>query len=130
MLDFEPSQFALLQQMITTVEPYDKLWHTVLKFTVDYDVWFYGPFKNLDADAVCEEVENMWRTLYKLAKTFFDNPGAKRIAEMIRVKVEKFKYYVPLLQSICNKGLQQRHWDMVISFIRINSLDLFESTFR
>lgn len=99
--------------MVATVDPYDKLWHTVLNFTVMYDEWFYGPFADLDADGVAEEVETMWRTLYKLAKVFFDNPGAKRIAEMIRVKVEKFKYFVPLLQSVCNKGLRQRHWDRV-----------------
>lgn len=99
--------------MLATVEPYDRLWHTVLTFSVEYDKWYYGPFKGLDADTVYEEVETMWRNLYKLAKVFYDNPGAKRIAEMVRVKVEKFRYYVPLLQSICNKGLQKRHWDMV-----------------
>jgi len=59
----------------------------------------------------------MWRTLYKLAKTLNDNPGAKRIAEMVRAKVEKFRQFLPVLQTVCNKGLQKRHWDKVcISF--------------
>lgn len=73
-----------------------------------------------------EEVEAMWRTLYKLSKTLHDNPGAKRIAEMVRAKVEKFKQFLPVLQTVCNKGLQKRHWGMVItalkeSFILINT---------
>lgn len=58
-------------------------------------------------------MENIWRTLYKLAKTLSDNPGAKRIAEMVRAKVEKFKQFLTVLQTVCNKGLQKRHWDMV-----------------
>lgn len=74
---------------------------------------YYGPFAGLDADEVTDYVENVWRTLYKLAKTLSDNPGAKRIAEMVRAKVEKFRQFLPVLQTVCNKGLQKRHWDMV-----------------
>lgn len=55
----------------------------------------------------------MWKTLYKLAKTLFDVPGSKRIAEMVRAKVEKFKQFVPVLQTICNPGIQDRHWQQV-----------------
>lgn len=100
--------------MIQTVEPFDRLWHTSLAFHEKYDIWYYGPFKVLDADEVKDEVENMWRTLYKLSKTFHDNPGAKRIADMVRAKVEKFRQFVPVLQAICNKGLRERHWQWVI----------------
>jgi dynein heavy chain len=73
----------------------------------------------LDADDVKDEVDNMWQTLYKLAKILYDIPGAKRVAEMIRAKVEKFRQYMPLLQVICNKGLQARHWQQVIWNSRI-----------
>lgn len=102
-----------LTQMLSTIDPYDKLWHTVLHFHEMYDEWYYGPFADLDADEVREEVESMWRVLYKLAKTFQDNPGAKRIAETVRAKVEKFRHFLPVLQTVCNKGLQPRHWNRV-----------------
>lgn len=113
LLDIDPSPFMNLQQMLTTVDPYDKLWHTVYNFHESYDKWYYGPFAELDADQVKEEVEGMWRVLYKLAKAFFDNPGAKRIAETVRAKVEKFRQFLPVLQTVCNKGLQTRHWSTV-----------------
>lgn len=74
---------------------------------------YYGSFKGLDADEVTEYTDNVWRTLYKLLKLLSDNPGAKRIAEMSKAKVEKFKQFVPVLQCICNRGLQKRHWDKV-----------------
>jgi dynein heavy chain len=79
----------------------------------------------LDADYVKDEVDDMWQTLYKLAKILYDIPGAKRVAEMIRAKVEKFRQYIPLLQVICNKGLQERHWQQVSWDTRISYRGLF-----
>jgi dynein heavy chain len=75
---------------------------------------FLGPFLILNADEVKAEADNMWQTLHKLAKTLSDIPGAKRVAEMVSAKVEKFRQCVPLLQVLCNKGLQERHWQEVI----------------
>lgn len=75
---------------------------------------FLGSFLILNADEVKDEVDNMWHTLHKLAKILYDIPGAKRISDMVRAKVEKFRQYVPLLQVICNKGLRERHWQQVI----------------
>lgn len=73
----------------------------------------------MDADEIIEEVDGMWRILYKLSKTFHDNPGAKRIAEMVRAKIEKFRQFNVVLQTICNKGLQKRHWDLVCNLKRL-----------
>ncbi|KAL1497384.1 hypothetical protein ABEB36_008364 [Hypothenemus hampei] len=117
LLDIDPSPFMNLAKMLILVEPYDKLWHSVLEFHENYDLWYYGPFADLDAEEITEYVDNMWRTLYKLAKTLSDNPGAKRIAEMVRGKVEKFKQFLPVLQTVCNKGLQKRHWDKISEII-------------
>lgn len=72
-----------------------------------------GPFQGIDAEAVKESVENMWRTLYKLSRTFSDVPGSRRIAELVRGKIDKFKQFLPVLQAICNPGLQDRHWQLV-----------------
>lgn len=113
LLDLEVSPFTAIYKMLNVVDVYDKLWHTVCEFSANYDLWYYGPFYDLNADEITDYVENVWRTLYKLAKTLHDNPGAKRIAEMVRAKVEKFRQFLPVLQTVCNKGLQPRHWEKV-----------------
>ncbi|KAH1026251.1 hypothetical protein HUJ05_010798 [Dendroctonus ponderosae] len=128
LLDIDPSPFMNLAKMLTVVDPYDKLWHSVLEFHENYEAWYYGPFAGLDADEITEYVDNMWRTLYKLAKTLSDNPGAKRIAEMVRAKVEKFRQFLPVLQTVCNKGLQQRHWDKIGEIVGAPVLITAEST--
>nr|CAD7402964.1 unnamed protein product [Timema poppensis] len=78
-----------------------------------------GSFMVLDADEVKDEVEGMFRTLYKLAKTLYDIPGSKRVAEMVRAKVEKFRHFIPVLQIVCNKGLQDRHWKQMSKVVGI-----------
>ena len=72
-----------------------------------------GPFKDLDAEQVEEEVGNMWRTMHKLSRTLADNPSPKRSAEITKGKLDKFKAHLPLLQTFCNPGIRDRHWKLV-----------------
>lgn len=39
-----------------------------------------GPFGDVDPDTVEADVGNMWRALYKLEKTFSENPLPKEMA--------------------------------------------------
>jgi len=73
-----------------------------------------GPFHDLNAIEIKEIVDNMWKTLYKLARTLQDYPGSKRVAEIVRGKVDNFKKYLPVLETICNPGIHDRHWAEVI----------------
>ena len=42
LLEFEETQFPLLQTMFQTIDPYDKLWNTALNFTVKNEDWTHG----------------------------------------------------------------------------------------
>ena len=119
LLDLELSPYITLPGMSSTVETFDRLWHTVLNFHKNYEKWYYGPFQGLDAEEVREETENTWRTLYKLSRVLSDVAGARRIAEMVRGKVEKFKQFIPVLDTICNPGLQPRHWEQISKIVGV-----------
>ncbi|XP_029041052.2 dynein axonemal heavy chain 3-like isoform X1 [Osmia bicornis bicornis] len=120
LLDMELSPYLTLPAMSAIVNTLDTLWHTVYNFHVHYDKWFNGPFLGLDADVIQEETDNTWRTLYKLARLLTDIPGARRVTEMVRGKVEKFKQFVPLLLIICTPGLQHRHWEQMSHLVNID----------
>ena len=113
LLDLEVSPYLNLPTMSSTVNTFDQLWHTVLDFHRNYDRWMYGPFRDLDADDVREQTDATWKILYKLSRALTDLPAPRRIAEMARGKVDKFKQFLPLLESICNPGLQPRHWEKI-----------------
>ncbi|XP_028395151.1 dynein heavy chain 3, axonemal-like isoform X1 [Dendronephthya gigantea] len=117
LLEWEPSQFPVLQEMIAYKEPYDKLWRTAFNFHNKHEHWLNGPFSEVNAEEVEEEVSGMWRTMYKLTKSFSDVPGPKRIADSVKTKIDKFKAHLPLLQTICNPGIRDRHWDLMSDIV-------------
>ncbi|KYN33583.1 Dynein heavy chain 3, axonemal [Trachymyrmex septentrionalis] len=119
LLDMDLSPYMELPTMSSTVETFDKLWHTVLEFHQNYDKWFYGSFVGLDAEQIREDTENTWRTLYKLSRVLTEVPGARRVAEMVRGKVEKFRQFIPVLQIICTPGLQARHWEAISKIVDV-----------
>ncbi|CAH0719658.1 unnamed protein product, partial [Brenthis ino] len=117
LLEQEASVYFSLQSMLAGVEPFHKLWHTAYDFYDGYDKWYHGPFHGLDAEQISEDVEAWWKLLYKLGKQLFEFPGAKRIADMVRNKVEKFKVLLPVLCAICNKGMRERHWARISALV-------------
>ena len=74
---------------------------------------FQGPFTDINSEEVEEEIGSMYRTVFKLTKTFSDAPGPRRVADSFKSKIDKFKVHIPLLQIICNPGLRERHWEQV-----------------
>ncbi|KAG6455707.1 hypothetical protein O3G_MSEX009350 [Manduca sexta] len=117
LLDQEQSVYFSLQTMLTGIDPFHKLWHTAYDFYEGYEKWYHGPFLGLNAEQISEDVEAWWKLLYKLGKQLFEYPGAKRIADMVRNKVEKFKVLLPVLCAICNKGMRERHWARISELV-------------
>ncbi|ORZ39485.1 dynein heavy chain and region D6 of dynein motor-domain-containing protein [Catenaria anguillulae PL171] len=72
LLEWDKSPFEKFQQVSDLLEPYKKLWETVGTFQTEYAKWMTGPFVELQAEAVDESVNAMWRTLFKLTKVFVD----------------------------------------------------------
>lgn len=42
----------------------------------------------------------MSETILKLIKQLANNPQAKRIADQVRMKIDKFKVYLPVLDAV------------------------------
>ncbi|XP_063078071.1 dynein axonemal heavy chain 3 [Engraulis encrasicolus] len=117
LLEKEQSQFPQLQAVIVAKQPYDQLWATALNFHNKSDVWMKGPFVHLNAEQVTEELSSMWRLMYKLTKSFSELPAPRRVADSFRLKMDKFKVHLPLLTTICNPGMKDRHWDKISSIV-------------
>ena len=93
-----------MQKTILSVEKFKTLWHLALNFHEKYEKWYYGPFKGLETGIIQKDVEQMYSTAVTSIKTFHDTPQARRIAETVRAKVEKFRTYLPILHTLCNPG--------------------------
>ncbi|XP_076804189.1 dynein axonemal heavy chain 3-like isoform X1 [Clavelina lepadiformis] len=117
LLEFEESAFPILQAMFQFKQPYDSLWNTALQWHVKNETWMNGPFQDLNSEEITEEIGALWRTAYKLSKSFSDAAGPRRIADSVKTKIDKFKQHLPILTTICNPGIKERHWDQISDII-------------
>ncbi|XP_074137054.1 dynein axonemal heavy chain 3 isoform X2 [Sminthopsis crassicaudata] len=119
LLEKEKSKFPLLQVVMTNKMPFEQLWTTAYNFFTKSEEWMNGPLYTLNAEEITDEVNNMWRTMYKLTKTLSDLPGPKRVAENVKFKIDKFKMHLPVLSIVCNKGMKERHWKQISEIVGI-----------
>ncbi|XP_021092936.1 dynein heavy chain 3, axonemal isoform X6 [Heterocephalus glaber] len=117
LLEKEKSTFPLLQTLITNKVPYEQLWVMAYEFSTKSEEWMNGPLSLLNAEEITEEIGNMWRMIYKLTKTFADVPAPRRLAENVKLKVEKFKQHLPILNISCNPGMKDRHWQQISEIV-------------
>ncbi|XP_069036813.1 dynein axonemal heavy chain 3 isoform X3 [Lepisosteus oculatus] len=117
LLERQQSQFPLLQTLMTNKQPFDQLWTTFFNFHNKSEIWMNGPFLPLNAEQITEEIGNMWRTVYKLTKTFSDLPGPRRVADSLKIKIDKFKQHLPIVSTICNPGIKERHWEKISAIV-------------
>lgn len=70
-----------------------------------------GPFIQLNAEQISEDLAIMYRQMYKLMKVFSDAAAPRRVAESFCTKINKFKQHLPMLSTICNPGIKACHWE-------------------
>ena len=91
-------------------------------------IFHKGPFRNLNAHEVAEEIKGLHKQIVLLGSVFADTLGAKRVVETIRKRMEKFIGFLPLLHAICNPGFAARHWHLVIrQFLKFKPSLIFYS---
>ncbi|KAM6899568.1 dynein axonemal heavy chain 3 [Xenentodon cancila] len=117
LLDMEQSHFPILQALIAEKQPYEQLWNTVLNFRTMSEVWLCGPLLHLDAEKISDELDIMLKTINKLTKTFSQLFGPCGVARIFERKMYQFKEHVPVLKTICNPGLKDRHWEKISSIV-------------
>ncbi|XP_033281843.2 dynein axonemal heavy chain 3 [Orcinus orca] len=117
LLEKEKSTFPLLQSVMTNKVPYEQLWTTAYEFSIKSEEWMNGPLLLLNAEEIAEQIGNMWRTIYKLTKTLADVPAPRRLAENLKIKIDKFKQHIPILSISCNPGVKDRHWQQISEIV-------------
>ncbi|KAJ3193186.1 Dynein heavy chain 7, axonemal [Irineochytrium annulatum] len=107
---WEVTSFPVLQEAISALAPFLTLYQTSVDFQRCYHTWMNGPFLKLDPEVVESEVTNMWRAMFKLSQNFSSDPAPMEILEITKEQLERFKVHLPLITTLCNPGLRERHW--------------------
>eukprot|EP00794_Sanderia_malayensis_P007414 gene7414-8234_t len=142
---WEVTTYPEIEILTSAIEPYLKLFSLVVKWQRSEKKWMDGAFLDLNAENIEAEVEDFGREVYKLVKQFTtmarkgedkDKGDAVRrkkkkeeevnldekfptlkVAHSVQNQIRDFKENVPVLSTLCNPGLRQRHWKAMSEII-------------
>lgn len=114
---WEMTKFNNLSQTVEQLQPFLTLYSTSVDLQKQYQLWMTGSFLSLNAEQIEQEVTQMWRNSYKLSETFKDFHTPLELARITKEQIEKFKVHLPLIATLCNPGLRERHWKDISQII-------------
>jgi dynein heavy chain len=107
-----PTDFKRLDALRREFAPYCKLWFFVRDFHYHLPRWMRGPMHDLDREAITEEVTTYLSEINVMERGQLKHDAASlKVARELRAEVSKFKPYLPIIYSLRNPGLRDRHWE-------------------
>ncbi|KAF5308293.1 hypothetical protein FQR65_LT06286 [Abscondita terminalis] len=102
-----------LSKLIKELEPYYNLWVTASDWLKWKEVWMDNPLLNIDGEAIEGLVIEMYKTMMKSVRLFADIETVQFVAMEIKRQIDEFKQFIPLIQTLRNPGMRERHWKMI-----------------
>ncbi|KAK3782184.1 hypothetical protein RRG08_032935 [Elysia crispata] len=115
----KPTNFTWISKIMKEFEPFRKLWITTSDWVRWQESWLTDPLSAINAEELERCVTESWKTMNRSVRYFSNIPAVQQVAENIKVNIENFKPYVPLIQGLTNPGLRQRHWDAMSNEIGV-----------
>lgn len=110
---WDVTDYPLCAQISARLTPFVRLYDTAADFGDKCQQWLATPVDEVNPEAVTAEVEAMWTMMHKSEKFFGSNPAPLNIATKIKAKIDQFKDFLPLVNTLCNPGLRARHWEQI-----------------
>jgi len=103
-------------------DPFLQFWTTAGNWKKWQKSWTYDAFETLNAEEIEKNVSNAWKTMFKMGKAFQlrDFNKCADNCEKIRIEIEEFKQYTPLISAMRSPGMRDRHWEKLSADIGID----------
>ena len=121
LFESEVTEYEDLARITKTFQPYFDLWTTSRDWITISKSWKTGKFVDLDPELVEKNVEKYAVAVTKAAK-FFTKADMKEqatIAGDILFQVNEFKPEVPLIVTLRNPGMRERHWVSIAEQMKV-----------
>ena len=107
--DWDMTMYPEKDRNVATLKPYFDLYKACEDFKSNKEAWMHGAFTEVNPEKVEDFANSVSIMLYKAEKAL-DSPAARGIASQVKQDVEDFKTNLPLITSLANPGMRERHW--------------------
>jgi dynein heavy chain, axonemal len=120
-LDEPPTEYPDIDKFKLDIKPFEELWKMVSESEKKKQRWTEGALRGLDPEEVEKDHKTIWQTAQKLVVKFQSSipkmPRPEKVAKEIVDEMVNFRKYLPVIRSICNPGLKDRHFDDIFNLI-------------
>ncbi|RLU26559.1 hypothetical protein DMN91_000355 [Ooceraea biroi] len=113
---WEMSQYPLRKMTADKLAPYKRFYDIACDFLTNYETWTGSVVGSHGPEVIENETGIAYRMIYKLEKAF-QEPAVKKLAEIVRTKIEDFKENMPVILTLGNPSLKSRHWEQVSEIV-------------
>jgi dynein heavy chain len=120
-LDLGVTEYPLIAESQVLLKPFEELWKLIADHETKETSWKKIPLKQLNPEEVQKEHKEMMQKAKKLQVQFQTLKFAKPegLANKIFTSCNVFKQYIPIIEYLCNEGLQQRHAEKIKDVIGV-----------
>ena len=110
---WEQTSYPTLKETQDKLAPFVRLYEISMDFMDKQKIWFESPMGTHHPADIENQVEDSLKTVTKLEKDFSEIPAAKTLVVDVRCKIEDFKDKMPIIKTLGNPSLRERHWETV-----------------
>nr|CAI5837427.1 unnamed protein product [Callosobruchus analis] len=114
---FDLSQYPLRKQVHDKLTPYKKLYDNATDFLNKCELWMKSRVGTYDPKEVEADTATFYNNIYHLEKTLSEKPATQELAVTVRERIEEFKGHMPIIQTLGNPGMKERHWEKVSEIV-------------
>ena len=110
-------KFIALQNLI---QPHCDLWKSLGSFLDKKKSWMGSPVNCLDPGDIENNLKQNKRITQKLSNSFDSNSITIRILNEFKEDIENMGKNLPSIEILSNKGLRERHWEIINNSLNIS----------
>jgi dynein heavy chain len=114
---WEESSYPLRKQCGEKLSPFKKLFDAGQEFMDKHNLWMHSQVGTYEPEEIDQTIGNLYRAVVKLEKQFSDSMNTQRLATGIKNSIDEFKTHLPLINTLGNPGMRDRHWEQVSEII-------------
>ena len=117
---FKATDYSAIDDVAADFDTFYKLWTSVADFQGQQSTWLGGPFRELDAKQLENDLNDWWQFSGKAARSLEDEfPGAAAVAQTLRDETSEFKKLVPFIRCLASPALKWWHWDDISEVVGV-----------